>query len=627
MTFIRNASWLVLGIACLAASVSFGQEDASMVRSSGIIPVESLKGYEKYVRTQGQEWEEHQVALRMGRIYAFQGEVLEALAFGENTRAGAVLDRAILALERLASRSSLHNDRRFQELYRSVVTEYERHYGSLDPAMEMVAGLRSEMFTDEPAAFAEDAETVYSARAIGAPLQTRVPMPLNNRVRNTIAWFLQNRRENLERWMTRSDTYFPMISKVFAEEGVPDELKYLSVVESALQPAVVSSAKAAGMWQFMSATGKAYGLKIDSWVDERMDPEKATRAAAKHLKDLYRMYGNDWHVALAGYNCSPRCIQRAIRRAGGSMKNIPSYWDFLRYLPRETQGYLPQYIAVAHIMSNPTKYGFARAPIGAPLAYETVTVRGKMDLAQLADMAGTDEETLKSLNSELKRGTTPPGQHSYRLRLPPNHAARFQSVVAARVSDTTVVPKAIRYRVRRGDTLGRIAESHGVGPIRHTDVQWAPRIGYPSWSGTGNSASSWCQFHSTSRFCRANGGLRHAGDQSVDTRNGCSGSFEPAGCACSARKIEFIQPECSNHPYLGPGAAIFIRAYRSTRGYIGETRSAVWDDSTESTELEQSTWDSNPGRSAVKCGRQLGCHCSQSSTWRNLGWISEPVWY
>ncbi len=464
MTFKRT-SCLIIAVACFGVSLCLGQESTRIAPALGIIPTESLKGYDHYLLQQdleGSALTRQQVELRIARIYEYQSDVLTALAYGDNVKAGAILDRAMLSLERLASRRRLHQDVRFQELYRSVVIEYERHFGSIDLAMEEVRKLRPLFFLDAVAISEPEVEDRPPMRAVGAPLQTRVPMPLNSRVRSTITWFLQNRRSNLERWMTRADTYFPMMSKIFAEEGLPDELKYLSAVESALQPAVVSSAKAVGLWQFMSATGKAYDLKIDSWVDERMDPEKATRAAAKHLKDLYRMYGNDWHVAMAGYNCSPRCIQRAIRRAGGSMKNIPSYWDFLRYLPRETQGYLPQYIAVAHIMSNPEQYGLANAPIGQPLAFEMVTIRGGMDLAELARLAGTDEETLQALNSELKRGSTPPGRAEYQLRLPPNHAEQFKASLAGLPQEFVSAAKSIRYRVRRGDSLGRIAEAHGV---------------------------------------------------------------------------------------------------------------------------------------------------------------------
>ncbi len=429
----------------------------------GIIPVEALKGYDQYLAWNNRVdvlSTEAQLMRRMSRVYGYQVAILAALSNGNDEQAGVLLEQAVLALERLAARPQLRSQSRFRELYRSIVTEYERYYGSLNPDMELVFGLRDGILQPPAVVATATQEPALLMRTVGSPAEVVVPMTQNDHVRRTIDYFLKNKRENILSWMTRADTYFPMIEKIFAEEGVPDELKYLAVVESALVPNARSRSNAHGMWQFMNATGKVYGLDVTSWVDERWDPEKATRAAARHLKDLYDHYGGNWHVALAGYNCSPRCIRRAVQRAGGSMNNIPSYWSIYRHLPRETRGYMPQFIAIAILMSNPKDFGLAAAPEGPEFTFDRVAVEGMMTLKDIAELVGSDEATMEALNPELRRSILPPGTAPYQLRIPLNTAARFVEAVESLPQGDR--PPAVEYTVRRGDSLGRIANNHGV---------------------------------------------------------------------------------------------------------------------------------------------------------------------
>ena len=462
--------FLVLGLAMgstLLDQSAFAQRPGGEPRTgllNDIIPAEALKGYERYLATSapgGNLSVEAQIVRRMSRIYGFQSAILAALSEGEDVRAGVLLEQATLALERLAARPVVREQVRFRELYRSLVTEYERYYGSLNPSMEELFRLRDELLESAPmkVAAAEPARPALF-RTVASPAKTQVPMTQNDRVRDMMNWFLTKRSDNLRRYMTRADTYFPMIERIFAEEGLPDEMKYLAVVESALVPDIRSRAAAVGMWQFIAATGRAYGLESTTWIDERRDPEKSTRAAARHLKDLYRQYGNNWHVAMAGYNCSPRCIQRAIRRAGGSMNNVPSYWDISRYLPRETRAYVPQFIALAIIMSNPEDFGISGAPKGPEYAFDRVAVRGMMSLSDIADLVGVHDSVMVALNPELRRGMLPPGAGTYQLRLPLNTSERFIAAVEA-MPDSDSKP-ATTYVVRRGDSLGRIAQQHGI---------------------------------------------------------------------------------------------------------------------------------------------------------------------
>ena len=258
----------------------------------------------------------------------------------------------------------------------------------------------------------------------------------------------------METWLQRSEKYFPMMREIFQEEDVPTELIHLAMVESGLNPEARSWASAVGMWQFIRATGSMYGLEVNWWIDERRDPEKATRAAARHLKDLYNIW-NDWHLAMANYNISPRGLKRAIRAAGKR-----DYWAALPHLPRETQGYVPGFIAATMIHMNPTQFGFKEEYEGQVYDYVVHEVAPLMPLEALADAAGISTEKLKEYNPELLRWATPPN-NKYPLKLPVDTKERF----AANYKE---IPKEKRsqnvamHTVTRGETLGYIAQKYGT---------------------------------------------------------------------------------------------------------------------------------------------------------------------
>ncbi|MFQ5568704.1 MAG: LysM peptidoglycan-binding domain-containing protein [Rhodothermales bacterium] len=436
-------------------------------RPPDLIPSNQLRGYgavqeEGDLGVLSEGLTEAQVLRRLGRLYRYQSEILAAQANQDGEHTEQVLDLAMTELGTLAQVEGIAERPRYRELYLTIVTEYERYYGVPDTVLTLPYGsifaLRSDVF-----ALLDDVEEpLLEDVTLPAlpPMRTVVPMTTNRVVERTINYFLTQKRDVLERWMARADTYFPMIEQIFQEEGVPDELKYLALVESGLNPRARSWARAVGMWQFVSATGRAYGLQVTSWVDERMDPEQATRAAARHLKDLYEMYGNNWHVAMAGYNCSPRCIKRAIRKAGGTVANPPSYWDMYRYLPRETRGYVPQFIAFAIIMSNPEAFGLANVPKGPKYAYDYVPVQGMLLLEDVARMAGTDVATIKALNPNLRRGTLPPSKSAFMLRIPLGTYEQFAD--AFEKLPDSAKRTASEYVVRRGDSLGKIGSKFGV---------------------------------------------------------------------------------------------------------------------------------------------------------------------
>jgi len=294
-----------------------------------------------------------------------------------------------------------------------------------------------------------------------ALVTTVVPMTANRIVERTINDYLQNRRSVLQMWIGRGQTYFPMIEQIFAEEGVPDELKYLALGESGLNPTAGSPAGAMGMWQFMAQTARAEGLRVDNWVDERRDPEKSTRAAAHHLKALHNDYNGRWHLALAGYNCSFRCISRSVERAGGTIEDPPSYWDVYPFLPQETRAFVPNYIAASLVVSHPEFYGIEVEDLGQEFAYDQVLVQGMLSLEDAARFAGTDLPSIKNLNPALLRGTLPNDPEPFPLKLPLGTYDRFVSAFE------TVQPQGANeagtYVVKKGDTLGKIAQQYKVG--------------------------------------------------------------------------------------------------------------------------------------------------------------------
>ncbi|GIV57965.1 MAG: lytic transglycosylase [Rhodothermaceae bacterium] len=407
---------------------------------------------------------EAQVLQRVARLYSYQADLLEAQAEGDADRAESVLSTAMTELATLLQQPGIMDRPRVREIYRSLVAEYERYYGPTDTLAlpyGSIFELRAEMFAllnelDEP--LLEDV-----AMPALQPMQTTIPMTMNRLVKSSIAYLRKEPDRHIHQWLSRAETYFPMIEQIFAEEGVPDELKYLAMIESGLNPRARSWARAVGMWQFIAATGRAYGLHVDAWVDERMDPEKSTRAAARHLRDLYNRYG-DWHIALAGYNCSPRCIQRAMNRARARTGREPTFWDMYPYLPRETRNYVPMFIATALMASNPDAFGLKPAPPGPRYAYHYVPVRGAIRLSTLADLAGTDVNTLRALNPALRRNSLPPSTEPYYLRIPLGTYERFAEGYKNLPEDAFLT--AGEYVVRRGDTLGKIARQYGTSVRR-----------------------------------------------------------------------------------------------------------------------------------------------------------------
>ncbi|MDR2120680.1 MAG: LysM peptidoglycan-binding domain-containing protein [Tannerella sp.] len=317
-------------------------------------------------------------------------------------------------------------------------------------------------------------DAVYQQRLEKLPCI--IPMDYNPTVRKCIDLYAGRRRALVRYMMGMADLYFPVFEQILDRYDLPDELKYLAVVESALKPDALSRVGATGLWQFMLPTAKVYGLEINSLIDERLDPVKATHAACRYFKEMYAVYG-DWHLVLAAYNCGPGNVNRAIRRAGGKT----NFWEIFPYLPRETRSYIPLFIAAAYIMNYHCEHNLCPIRTSLSLASDTVMVNRMLHMRQVADVLKIDIEMIRLLNPQYKREIIPGNIMPSPLKLPVAATLTFidnvDSVGAYRIEellagcetvdasgDAQDNPRkeTITHTVEAGETLYTIANRYGV---------------------------------------------------------------------------------------------------------------------------------------------------------------------
>jgi membrane-bound lytic murein transglycosylase D len=303
--------------------------------------------------------------------------------------------------------------------------------------------------------FEQPPATRETKEAVSADLQETlhdIDIPEHAKVLQYVQLFSGRLKGYLEDGLSRGAQYLPMIQDVFRAEGLPLDLAYVPLIESAFKPSAVSRAKAKGIWQFMQGTGLENGLEHDWYIDERSDPEKATRAAAKYLTTLYKMFG-DWHLALASYNGGPGRVQRAMKRS-----RRDDFWDLTassRYLPRETRDYVPLILAAIVIARNPAQYGLNVVAANSPHS-ERIAVYSPIDLRKVAEWAEVPVEVIQELNPELRRWTTPVRATDYELKVPEGTGPRILAALAT--AEPEELASFSHYTVKKGETISTIAK-------------------------------------------------------------------------------------------------------------------------------------------------------------------------
>ena len=315
-------------------------------------------------------------------------------------------------------------------------------------------------------------DSVYIDRLSRIP--SIIEMPFNEVVKRYIEAYTGRLRNKVSFMLAAANFYMPIFEEALDTYDLPMELKYLPIIESALNPKAVSRQRATGLWQFMLRTSQSYGLETNSLVEERFDPQKSTWAAVRYLKDLFEIY-KDWNLVLAAYNCGPGNVNKAIRRAGGST----DYWQLYPYLPKETRGYVPGFIAVNYVMTYYCEHGICPMDSQLPAVSDTVHINKDLHLQQVAGVCNIDIEQLRSLNPQYKKDVIPGKSKVYALRLPNNMATTFiereDSIYAyeakkylnkrttVAVSDGSTNTKGAKYhKIKSGETLGGIAARYGV---------------------------------------------------------------------------------------------------------------------------------------------------------------------
>lgn len=326
-------------------------------------------------------------------------------------------------------------------------------------------------------------DSVYASRL--QSICTVMELTYNQQVKRYIKTYVEDRKQQVALMLALADYYFPMLEEILIQEGLPTELKYMPVIESGLNPVATSRVGAQGLWQFMYRTARSYGLTMNSFIDERWDPLKSSYAAVSYLKDLYAIYG-DWYLVIAAYNCGPGNVNKAIRRAGGKT----NYWDIYYFLPSETRGYVPAFIAAVYAMNFHHLHQIEPAMADLPVLTDTIWIERDLHLKQVSEVMQIPLNSLKKLNPQYRRNIIPGVGGPYVLQLPFDRVTEFidlkdsihayqqeyyfSSLNASRSpSAGSYIPDppkgdniSLEYTVKSGDVLGFIAEWYDVGLSR-----------------------------------------------------------------------------------------------------------------------------------------------------------------
>lgn len=352
-----------------------------------------------------------------------------------------------------------------------------------------------------------------------------ITLPYNDKVRNYMILYSEKMPTKMGTILGLCKYYMPIFEETFSKYNLPDELKYMAIIESALNPVAVSRAGAKGMWQFMFRTAQLYGLEINSFVDERLDPFKSADAAARYLTDSYNVFG-DWNLAISSYNCGSGNINKAIRRNGGRR----DFWSVYDYLPRETRGYVPAFVGAMYAIHYSKEYGLTPANMQMPAQLDTFEIHKNLHFKQISELVGISVEELRNLNPQYIKDIIPGGSKTYILRMPYNYTSDFiahedsiytykaseylnpQTLVDTGYSSDSHSGGTVTYKVKKGDTLGKIAARYHVtvnqlkkwNHLRSTNLSVGQKIRIYRGGGSSSSTSTAAKSASSSNSSSTN---------------------------------------------------------------------------------------------------------------------------
>jgi len=410
--------------------------DASIAPAPSADPVADLiaKVEKEYLTGQENYKAGHLEAARQNFDRAFDTLLSSNLQINSDTRLEAEFDRILEGTNTFETQALQQGD---------GFTEQKSEPAPIDEANEVT--------------YPVDANIKAKAEAEIKSTRSDLPLMMTDQVASYINYFSSRGRGILENGLVRSGRYDEMIRNTLKAEGVPQDLIYLAQAESGFHPLAVSRVGARGIWQFMASRARGYGLQRDWWVDDRQDPEKSTRAAARHLKDLYQQFG-DWYLAMAAYNSGPGTVQSAVKRTG-----YADFWELYRrnVLPKETRNYVPIIVAVTIMAKNPAQYGLDHLDKEKAAAFDTVTIDYPVDLRLVAECVDVSAADLQDLNPSLLRLTTPK-DHPFQLHLPAGTKDKFETAIAAIPPDMRVWWRY--HKVQSGDTLASLARTYRTTP-------------------------------------------------------------------------------------------------------------------------------------------------------------------
>jgi membrane-bound lytic murein transglycosylase D len=421
---------------------------------------------------------EFQEAVKFSRMKYH--DALVYLKKRDSVRAAKSFESAIARVNQYVSYPGIENEKEFLDLVHSIIEDYENYITTIDDLDEnsSIFIVRKMLFNQiETLTPEQSAKNINTSDAISGdakpvvlgttgffppPDSVIIPIVMNEQIEKAVDKLINNKtlRKYYKVYLERSSKFFPMMAKIAQYENAPKELIYLTMYESGVNPNAISSASAVGLWQFIYTTGQMYGLNKNEsiWIDERRDPEKSTRAALRHLKDLYVALG-DWNLAFAAYNCGLGCVRNAIRKS--KLEN-PDFWAIQEFLPRETRNYVPNFLAVAIVAMNPLKYGFTEEEMKfhKEYKYDVYVLNEPLNLESLSKAADITVSQLKELNPELIRNCTPVDATTYYLKIPESSSASF----ATNLENIPYDEKKpyVVHKLEKGETIRSIAERFNV---------------------------------------------------------------------------------------------------------------------------------------------------------------------